>query len=83
MKSIIKESQVDISYNKIKKYMQEETLRLIKITEKGATMKPKEGQSGPVENWTTSTGRIIANSKEFFIRQGIVYYLTSKTEQDY
>ena len=63
--------------------MQQETLRLIKFTEKGATMKPREGQSGLVENWSTSNGTITINSKEFFIHEGITYYLTSKVEQDY
>jgi len=63
--------------------MQQETLRLIKFTDKGATMKPREGQSGVVENWVKSNGTNVYNSKEFFIHEGVTYYLTSKVEQDY
>jgi hypothetical protein len=52
--------------------------KTIKFTDKGAVTKIQEENTVTTENWVSSLAMTNFTSKEFFIYDGVTYYLTSK-----
>jgi O-methyltransferase involved in polyketide biosynthesis len=59
-----------------------EQTKTIKFTEKGAVTKIYENSTVTIENWISSLANSNILSKEFFIFEGITYYLTSKVVKE-
>jgi hypothetical protein len=53
-------------------------IKTIRFTEKGAVTKIQNENNVITENWASSLSTNINSSKEFFIHNGITYYLTSR-----
>jgi len=62
--------------------MTQEISKTIRFTEKGAVTKIHEENTVTTENWVTSIAMPTFTSKEFFIHDGMTYYLTSRVVKE-
>jgi hypothetical protein len=56
--------------------------KTIRFTEKGAITKIQDENTVTTENWVSSMAMTTIASKEFFIHDGITYYLTSRVVKE-
>jgi hypothetical protein len=62
--------------------MSTEVSKTIRFTEKGAICKIHKENTITTENWVSSLANTNITSKEFFIHEGITYYLTSRVVKE-
>lgn len=62
--------------------MTQEISKTIRFTEKGAVTKIQEENTVTTENWVSSIAMTNFISKEFFIHDGMTYYLTSRVVKE-